>query len=88
MAESIREAEVREDWLFAARIKALKRESQGGFGLKHGHSIVSLAISKRRQEGERPCRCRGSKFGNFGTTCLQVVQTGSSGDPAVGRETP
>jgi len=76
VAESIREAEVREGWLFAARIKALKGESQGGFGLKHGHSIVTLANSTRRQEGERPCRCRGSGRGSPGISLRGLIQTG------------
>jgi hypothetical protein len=39
VAESIGEAEAREGWLFGTRIKALKGESVGGFGLKDGHSL-------------------------------------------------
>jgi hypothetical protein len=39
VAESIREAEAREGWLFGTRIKALKGEPGGGFGLKDGHSL-------------------------------------------------
>jgi hypothetical protein len=72
MAESIREAEAREGWLFGTRIKALKGEPPGGFGLKHDHSLKNTLAKARRQEGERPCRCRGSERGSFGITCLQV----------------
>jgi hypothetical protein len=59
MAESIREAEAREGWLFATRIKALKRESQGGFGLKHGHSIVTLVTAKGAKRVRDPAGAGG-----------------------------
>jgi hypothetical protein len=59
VAESIREAEARESWLFATRIKALKRESQGGFGLKHDHSIVTLVITKGAKRVRDPAGAGG-----------------------------
>jgi hypothetical protein len=59
VAGSIREAEARESWLFVTRIKALKRESQGGFGLKHGHSNVTLAIAKGAKRVRDPAGAGG-----------------------------
>jgi hypothetical protein len=59
VAESVREAEARKGWLFGTRIKALKRESQGGFGLKHGHSIVTLAIAKGAKRVRNPAGAGG-----------------------------
>jgi hypothetical protein len=39
MVESIRESEAREGRLSGERIKALKGEPTGGFGLKHGQAL-------------------------------------------------
>jgi len=59
VTESIGEAEVREDWLSGTRIKALKRESQGGFGLKHDHSNVTLIIGKGAKRVRDPAGAGG-----------------------------
>jgi hypothetical protein len=59
VTESIREAEARKGWLFGTRIKALKRESQGGLGLKHGPSIVTLAIAKGAKRVRDPAGAGG-----------------------------
>lgn len=59
MVKSIREAEARKGWLFATRIKALKGESQGGFGLKHDHSNVTLAIAKGAKRVRNPAGAGG-----------------------------
>jgi hypothetical protein len=73
MAGSIREAEARKGWLFATRIKALKGESQGGFGLKHGHSNVTLAIAK----GAKRVRDPAGAGGRGRETSAPVVRNGS-----------
>jgi hypothetical protein len=74
MVESAREAEARKGWLSDARIKALKGESQRRVWSEKWPQHRNPGL--RRQEGEKPCRCRGPEFGYFGFTAQAVQKPG------------
>jgi hypothetical protein len=59
MTESLREAEARKGWLFGTRIKALKGEPPGGFGLKHDHSLKNTLATKGAKRVRDPAGAGG-----------------------------
>jgi hypothetical protein len=59
MTESLREAEARKGWLFGTRIKALKAEPPGGFGLKHEHSLKNTLATQGAKRVRDPAGAGG-----------------------------